>query len=86
MEEAHRGYTTALHQIQLMEEQIIAQAEEVYRLYLFSYQEGEIGGIELIEAQRTLNEARTAYADSLFDYDMAIASLEKSIGLTLGEN
>lgn len=86
VEEAHRGYTTALNQIELMEEQIITQAEEVYRMYLFAYQEGEIGGIELIEAQRTLNEARTAYADSLYDYDMAIATLEKSIGRTLGEN
>ena len=86
VEEAHRSYTTAVQQIELMEEQIIAQAEEVYRMYLFSYQEGEISGIELIEAQRTLNEARTAYADSLYDYDMAIATLEKSIGRTLREN
>ena len=46
----------------------------------------EIGGIELIAAQRTLSEARQAYVYSLFDYDLAIASLEKSIGRTLGEN
>ena len=69
-----------------MESQILSQAEEVYEMYLFSYQQGEIGGIELIAAQRTLSEARKAYVHSLFDYDVAIASLEKSVGRTLGEN
>jgi outer membrane protein TolC len=86
VEEAHRGYTTAVNQIEVMENEIISQAEEVYEMYLFSYRQGEIGGIELLEAQRTLSEARKAYANSLYDYDVAIASLEKSIGRTLGEN
>jgi len=86
VEEAHRGYTTALSQIELMEEEILAQAEEVYDMYLFSYQQGEIGGIELIQAQRTLSEARKAYADSLYDYNIAIAALEKAVGRALGEN
>ena len=48
--EAHRGYLTAVTQIELMENQILSQAEEVYEMYLFSYQQGEIGGIELIAA------------------------------------
>jgi len=86
VQEAHRGYTTAVTQIELMEDEILSQAEEVYEMYLFSYRQGEIGGIELIAAQRTLSEARKAYVYSLFDYDVAIASLEKSIGRTLGEN
>jgi outer membrane protein TolC len=86
VEEAQREYETAVNQIELMEDEILAQAEEVYEMYVFSYQEGEIGGIELIEAQRTLSEARKAYADSLYDYDIAIASLEKAVGRALGEN
>jgi len=86
VEEAHRRYTTAVNQIELIEDEILAQAEQVYEMYVFSYQQGEIGGIELIEAQRTLNEARKTYADSLFDYDIAIASLEKSVGRSLGGN
>jgi outer membrane protein TolC len=52
-------------------------------MFLFSYQEGEIGGIELITARRTLIESRTAYADALFNYRAAIAALEKSIGRVL---
>lgn len=80
VEEAYRNALTANNQIQLFEEDILTQAEEVYNMFLFSYQEGEIGAIELIEARRTLIEARKSYADALFNYDVALADLEKSIG------
>ncbi len=83
VEEATMNALTAGHQITLFEEQILAQAEEVYNMFLFSFQEGEIGGIELIEARRTLLEARRSYADALFNYDITLAALEKSIGQSL---
>lgn len=83
VEEATMSAVTASNQILLFEEEILAQAEEVYNMFLFSYQEGEIGGIELIEARRTLIEARTSYADALFNYGVALAALEKSIGQKL---
>jgi len=87
VEESYMNALAASSQIKLFEEEILTQAEEVYNMFLFSYQEGEIGGIELIEARRTLIEARTSYADSLFNYGVALAALEKSIGNTLeGEN
>jgi outer membrane protein TolC len=83
VEEAYTNASTASNQIRLFEEEILTQAEEVYNMFLFSFQEGEIGGIELIEARRTLIEARKAYADALYNYTVTIAALEKSIGQTL---
>lgn len=83
VEEAYMNAITADNQIQLFEEEILTQAEEVYNMFLFSYQEGEIGSIELIEARRTLIEARKSYADSLYNYDVALAAMEKSIGQEL---
>ncbi|MGD2294493.1 MAG: TolC family protein [Candidatus Aminicenantes bacterium] len=80
VEEAHMNAVAAHNQITLFEEEIITQAEEVYNMFLFSYQEGEIGSIELIEARRTLLEARKSYADALYNYGVALAALEKSIG------
>ena len=80
VEESYMNAVTADNQIQLFEEEMLAQAEEVYNMFLFSFQEGEIGGIELIEARRTLMETRKSYADALFNYDTALAALEKSIG------
>jgi outer membrane protein TolC len=83
VEEAYTNASTASNQIRLFEEEILTQAEEVYNMFLFSFQEGEIGGIELIEARRTLLEARKAYADALYNYNVTIAALEKSLGQTL---
>jgi len=84
VEEAYTNAVTAQNQIMLFEEKILAQAEEVYEMFLFSYQEGEIGGIELIDARRTLIESRISYADALYNYKVALAGLEKSIGQKLG--
>ncbi len=83
VEEAYMNALTADNQIKLFEGDILTQAEEVYRMFLISYQEGEIGSIELIDARRTLLEARKSYADALYNYDVALAALEKSIGQKL---
>jgi outer membrane protein TolC len=83
VEEAYMNALTASNMIQLFEEEMLTQAEEVYNMFLLSYQEGEIGGIELIEARRTLVETRKSYADALYNYDASLAALEKSIGQSL---
>jgi outer membrane protein TolC len=83
VEEAYMNAITAENQIELFEEEILTQAEEVYNMFLFSYQEGEISSIELIEARRTLIEARKSYADALYNYEAALAALEKSVGQRL---
>jgi cobalt-zinc-cadmium efflux system outer membrane protein len=80
VEEAYMNALTADNQIQLFEDEMLNQSEEVYKMFLLSYQEGEIGGIELIEARRTLLETRKSYSDALYNYDLALTALEKSIG------
>jgi outer membrane protein TolC len=86
VEDAYLNAVTATNQIKMFEEEILEQAEEVYNMFSFSYQEGEIGSIELIDARRTLLESQTSYADALFNYRTAIAALEKSIGQPLEGN
>jgi cobalt-zinc-cadmium efflux system outer membrane protein len=86
VEEAYVELMAADDQIQLFEEEILAQAEEAFEMYQFSYEQGEIGGFELIEARRTLIEARTSYTDALFNYDIARAAIERSIGRLLMES
>ena len=49
-------------------------------MYEFAYQQGEIEAIDLIESRRTLNDARTSYADALYNYEVARAAIERSIG------
>jgi outer membrane protein TolC len=83
VEEAYSNALMTRNQIELFEKEILAQAEEAYNMFLFSFQEGEIGGIELIEARRTLIEARKSYADALHNFSVALAALEKSVGQKL---
>jgi len=71
---------TAAGQIAMFKNEILGQAEDVYNLALFSFQEGETSGIELIEARRTLIESRKAYADALYNFSVTLAELEKSVG------
>ena len=85
VEEAYVNLTSATDQIRLFEEDILTQAEEAYQMYEFAYQQGEIGAIDLIESRRTLNDARTSYADALFTYDVARAAIERSIGRPIEE-
>jgi outer membrane protein TolC len=80
VEEAYTNAQKARDEIELYQDRIMPQAQEVYDMFLFSYQEGEIGGIELIEARRTLNESRKSYANALFEYNLALTALEKAIG------
>lgn len=85
VEEACSNALAAADQIALFETQVLTQAEEVYDIFLFKFQEGEIGGLELIDARRNLNEARRTYADAQFNYQVTIAALERSIGQSLEE-
>lgn len=86
VEDAYLNAMTATNQIKMFEQEILQQAEEVYNMFSFSYQEGEISSIELIDARRTLIESQSSYADALFNYRAAIAALEKSIGQPLKGN
>ncbi len=86
VESAYRSAATAMNLISLFDRDMLNQSEEVYNLLLFSYQEGEISGIELIEARKTLIETRISYAEALFDYEAANISIERSIGKSLENN
>jgi len=80
VEEAQTNAQKARDQILLYQKEILPRAQEVLEMFTFSYQEGEIGGIELIEARRTLNASRRSYADAQFEYASAVAALEKAVG------
>jgi cobalt-zinc-cadmium efflux system outer membrane protein len=84
VEQAHLTALTTQAQIDAFERDILGPASRVYEMLLFSFQQGEIGGIELIDARRTLSQARQAYADALYEHDIALAALEKSVGQALG--
>ncbi len=64
----------------MYEENILTEAEEMYRIASISYTEGEAGYIELLEAQRTLTQTRNEYVNVLYNYQTALAALVKEVG------
>lgn len=66
------------------DDQILAQAEEAFRIAQASYREGEIENLELLESQRTLQEVRQGFADTVFSYNLALISLEGAVGREIG--
>lgn len=72
-------------QAEFFEKQVLKEAEEVYRMSMISYKEGKIGSIELIASRKTLIELKQSYAETLLNYQLALAELEKFVGGSLGE-
>jgi cobalt-zinc-cadmium efflux system outer membrane protein len=80
VESAYVESQMAREQIRLYEDEILAEAEETFRMLQFSFRQGEIAGLELIAARRMLVAARLGYADALYSHAVAVAAVEKAAG------
>lgn len=83
VESAWSAWATARAQAATFEAGLLRQAEEARSIALTAYQEGAIGLIEYLEAQRTFTEIRQQYARSLFDAHAARLALEQATGQDL---
>lgn len=63
-------------------EKIASYAEEALRLAQTRYRAQLISMVELFAAESTAESARAAYAQALYDYDIARAQLNSAIGLS----
>ncbi len=58
----------------------IGQAEENFRITKEMYKEGAATSTDVLDAQTLLTQAKTNYYQALYDYNLALARLEKAIG------
>ena len=63
----------------------LLEVEELVRIATRSYQEGEMGYLEVAEALRTMNRVKAGYYEALFQYLAARADLELAVGVSLGQ-
>jgi cobalt-zinc-cadmium efflux system outer membrane protein len=85
VEQAWQTVVTLDRHIRFFEEQVLQEAEEVYGKAMLSYREGEIGYMELLEAQRTLVDIKHDYAEALFRGQFSRLDLEKCLGRKIME-
>lgn len=81
---AHRTMAELAAQLGRYREAILSPAEEVFRLASASYAEGEIESLELLDAQRTLQNVRQAFAETVYEHNLALIDLEQAVGTDLG--
>jgi outer membrane protein TolC len=69
--------------IRLYQNDILPQAEEMFRIAAKSYEAGEITYIEYLQAQQTLKNSRGNYSTALHSYNLSIVTLEEALGKTV---
>ena len=62
---------------------VLASASEAARIARIGYREGKFGQLDLLDAERTLSETRTAAIDALATYHDAKARLERLVAAAL---
>ncbi|MFQ6613330.1 MAG: TolC family protein [Fidelibacterota bacterium] len=71
MEEAEQKVTA--------QTKLVEQAREAFRLAKLRYREGASTQLEVMNAELALNQAQMTYQQSLFEYNLAQAGLEKAL-------
>jgi outer membrane protein TolC len=70
-------------QVKLYISDVLPQAEEVFRVASKSFDAGEITYVEFLQARQTLVSARGNYADALLLYNLAMVTIEETVGKTI---
>jgi outer membrane protein len=65
----------------LSQEKNVEQAVESVRIAELNFQEGLATNLDVSSVRVALSEARTNYTQALYDYAVALAALEKAVGL-----
>jgi len=77
---AFTDHENNLKQVKLYANDILPQAEEIYRTAIKSYDAGEITYIEFLQAKQTLINAKNNYINVLYNYNRSIFTLEEIVG------
>ena len=83
VEEAYSKIIVAERQVQNYRENMLREVEELVRIATRSYEEGEMGYLEVTEAFRSMNRTKAGYYAALFKYLAAQSDLERAVGVSL---
>lgn len=78
-------YITTYQQLKTYTEDILPQAQEVYRAGRKSYDAGELSYIEYLQVKQLLNTTKESYIVALYNYNKSIASIEEILGKNINE-
>ena len=62
---------------------LLPQAEHAFGAAVAGYQTGQVNFVTLLEAQRSIRDARLGYYKALVEYEQSVVEIEKTVGVTL---
>ena len=83
VERAAKDLAIARDQVEKYQAGLLSEVSEMVRIAERSYEEGEVGYLEVTETLRTMQRARSGYLEALYAYQAAFAELEAAAGVPL---
>ncbi len=80
---AFTDHENNLKQVKLYVNDILPQAEEIYRTAIKSYDAGELTYLEYLQAKQTLINSRNNYINVLFNHYQSVFRIEEIVGLNI---
>ena len=77
---AYRNYQAARKTLDVLRSGVVGQNQESFQIIRLAYQLGELRLLDVVNQQRILIDAQTAYAGAQRDYYVALADLERAVG------
>ncbi len=81
--EEFQNYLIALDQLEVFEKGLLKQASEALRIAALSYQHGESGLLDYLDAQRVYRQTMLEFNQAFYELEVAVASLERAAGVGL---
>ncbi|MEX0745777.1 MAG: TolC family protein [Phycisphaeraceae bacterium] len=83
--ERHQELILAYEQTTALRDEVLPAAREAFEGVQAAFDQGEIGLLDLLDAQRTLTESQSQYADALSAYHQSLAAMEGLVGQPLAD-
>lgn len=77
---AYKNYQIAMDQVEVFDKGLLKQAEEALRIAQISYQYGESGLLDYLDAQRVYQETVLEYLQAQFEFSVSLTEIEKLSG------
>ena len=79
LSQAYAQLATAHDMVTALHDDALPKARDAFTVTSQAYQQGDVQFIDVIDAQKTLNELQALYLDALSEYHMATAWIEGMI-------
>ncbi len=79
--QAYNKYTTACSKVTQFNTGLLQDAETILQKKVYSYERGETGILEVLNAQRTYNDIQVSYNETLYECAVALVELERACGI-----